>query len=367
MGGNWLTDQRGTTAIAFAAVLPVLVACLGISIDYGRAVRLQDDLKAAADASALAATVAAGDGMPIADAITVGKTKWAANAAKIFASVPPPNISIDDSNGMVTTTVNYKGDLGTTFAKILGTDKLNVSGLSVAQASINTTTTHYSGNGDVWGDPHLDGADGYHIGFMCPRPYWYDMLSDSGIQVNVACTHLTSGPYPNTDIITDMEMVLGTHTISMHNVPPDPNLGARDNRIWHGEVTIDGTVYNPTSTTALATWPEGAVWDNIVDGGHPAGYANDHLTVETPQYVIQFYFNPSGDVTFSAASAGSCGVPGGLWGETLGGINDTTKSTTNSNDVDASAFEVASGSSTSTPFSHAPCATTVATKVRLIK
>jgi Flp pilus assembly protein TadG len=371
--GNFSINDGGNVVVAFALVIPVLVGCLGVAIDYGRALTLKDKLHEAADSAALAATVAAGDGATNAEAAAVGEAQYAANS-KLLAggATSQPSISVDNTNGVVTSRVKFYGNIPTTFARIWRHDSIAVNGTSVAQASIKTITTKYAGSGDIWGDPHLDGADGYKVGFMCPNPYWYNMLSDGGIQVNIHCYHNIGGPYPNTDIITKVEMMLGNHTVAVAVPDPDANMNWSTSQLWHGEVTIDGVAYTPASSEKVANWTDqnggtDTVWDHIDDGGNPANYGNDHVAVQTPQYTIEFFFNPMGEVVFSATNAGTCGAPGGLWGETLAGANDTTKSTTNPNDVSAAAFEEDTATSKAPEFARTPCAATIASKVRLIK
>lgn len=54
-GRHFLTDRRGTTAIMFAFMLPVMLAGVGVSLDYGLLHLRKAELQSAADAAALSA------------------------------------------------------------------------------------------------------------------------------------------------------------------------------------------------------------------------------------------------------------------------------------------------------------------------
>jgi len=365
--GKFASNDRGNFTMAFAMIMPLVVATVGIAADFGRASFIRTEMKLAADQAAMAATVAVGNGSTTNAAIQLATAQWYANTAGITGATIKPTFSVASSGGKASASVAFSGSVATTFARIMGVQSLSVSGVTGTQGNVTTVPPiRYSGTGTMWGDPHLDGADGYHARFTCPNPYWYNMLSDGGIEANVYCYHMTTGPYPDTDIISDMAVTLGSHTISIHQDAPNPNFTWPASREWLGQVTIDGQVYNPTSTSLLANWPEGTVTAVIGDGGDPANQSLDNITITTPQYnvVLSFEHNNGGNVQITASNAGTCGAPGGLWGETLAGINDTTVSATQADAVDAGQFALPLPTSTSSEFNRKPCPVEVASGLK---
>jgi len=363
-------DDSGNIAMIGAFLIPVVLAALGIATDYGRASYVRQQMKLAADQSALAATVSIGNGGTETAAIEIANAQWAVNTVALASMGVRPSVSVGKSGGQATARVSFQTSLPTTFSRIMGVQSLEISGVTSTEAKVTSITpTKFSGNGSMWGDPHLVGADGNDARFACPSPSWFNMLSDGGVEVNISCFHNTVGPYPNTDIISDMSVVLGTHTISIHQGPPNPDMTWPRSRLWLGEVTIDGEVYDPSSTKVLANWPQGTVTAIIGDGGDPTNQTADNITISTPQYtiVLNYEYNNGGAVAISAANAGTCGAPGGLWGETLAGINDTKLiggTNYDAGTIDPSAFAVPTAVSTAPEFKRSPCSLDIASKVK---
>ena len=106
----------------------------------------------------------------------------------------------------------------------------------------------YAGTGGIWGDPHMNDADGTSTMFTgcvtTPRS-WYAALSDAGIQINFSCDWSTRW---NAEAITDISIVIGNHVISTQSTQPTisgNNVENYNGVGWVGAVTIDGVTYNP--------------------------------------------------------------------------------------------------------------------------
>ena len=55
-----------------------------------------------------------------------------------------------------------------------------------------------------------------------------------------------------------------------------------------------------------------------------ASSQNNYVTITTADYTVnEMYYNVGmGYIAISAQNAGTCGVPGGIWGGTLAGVDD---------------------------------------------
>lgn len=112
-------DERGTIAVLFAIALVPIIGFSGAAIDYGRAVKAQGKMQAAADSAALAA-------------LTVNATTAAqreANARSVFNQNQPDGVTaavtakIDKKSAVVTAT----GDVEMSLLKVLHVPKVPVS------------------------------------------------------------------------------------------------------------------------------------------------------------------------------------------------------------------------------------------------
>lgn len=336
------SESGGNVAMMFGMSMFAIVAASAAAIDLAQTNQFKRQLSQAADSVALAAASSVGQGASIASATTEGQSLWQANTANVQGSFGSPAIAISSSAGIVNATVNYSGCVPTTFGQVIGITQLCASGASAAQVGQSTTVT-YSGSGEVWGDPHSDGADGSHNTFMCPgATNWYNLLSDSGIEVNVNCAPWVN----NVDYMDALTVMLGSHVIQIVQGPLDSN-GVPVAPYWFGQVTIDGTTYNPGlgSTNYL----NGAVTANIGELSNPANQAVDNITITTPQYTIVIFFSGGvGYVTITATNVGGCEKPGGIWGQTL--------SANGNEDMNSADFLMPSETATGQEFGRSACA-----------
>ena len=233
MTGRWpslarsvLADEKGSTAILYALMLTVSCGIVGLALDFSQAFSLQRKLQETADSAALAAVSsvwnsASSNSVTTTAASAIGQVYWdtATKGAKQTGSA---TVSTTNFNGVVTTSVEYSGSQSSSFGALFGVRAFPVNGLAVAQAESQATRTlGLSGSGDVWGDPHIDGADMSKYIFQCPPGNWYNLLSDAGIEINVSCY-----PIFGEQIIDQVSILLrtssGLHNIRLSNPQVDP-------------------------------------------------------------------------------------------------------------------------------------------------
>ena len=346
-------DKSGNFVIMFALSAPVMLVGLAITVDYSNAVTMNQRVQAAADSAALAATTAMANSITNGTPLTVTQAQTIATnffnsnapAQAVSAETSPPGASTSVTSNSVTTVVTYSGAPPTLLSGIVGTaPSLNVSATSYAK--ITTTVTqavgNISGTGWIAQDPVVQGADGSY-GFMesCDITHatWYNLISDSGFEVNANCdgTWLQSELY-------QVEILAGTHTIYM-----SPGLQATswaqynsatrqtayvNQELWYGDVTIDGQVYPaiPGTSTYLNDTTEGVQVTVAVGQPGVSGSAANYVLVTTSNYSVSVAFDSDDDgswnfgmtdIQFSATNAGACGALGGVWGGTTANNDDS--------------------------------------------
>ena len=152
---NFRRDQRGAVFIIVAVAMPVIFGAAAASIDMGHILYIQSELRAAADAAALAATDELDDedaakalavqyaelNMPITqngnvvdpDDVILGN--WDTDTSTFTAAATPTNaVQVtarrSSANGNA---------IGLYFAKLIGFDSKDVSVLAVASVSTHST------------------------------------------------------------------------------------------------------------------------------------------------------------------------------------------------------------------------------------
>jgi Flp pilus assembly protein TadG len=355
-------DRGGAVLMTFGLLLPVVLGLLVLVFSYSRASSYKSGLQSAADSAALATTAAviANPSMTSDQQQALANLYFANNAPAGAASLGSLTVpTATNFNSTVTTKVQYQGSLPALLNGLLST---SVSVNSTAQGVIPNTSggasgnTTYGGYVAAWGDPHINAANGstYYVSCAQPIGSWYNMLSDSGIEVNVSCEHEA---YYNEDVMRHYSVVLGGHVIALDAPAPtetiDPNTGSvvisyDPATAWFGQVTIDGVLYPAQMGTQ--TYLNGAVSVNTTDVTN--FYQQDNSVTFTPpggnyRIVISFQQLGMGVINVWATNAGLCGVPGGILGSTIAGINDA-------NSLD---FQVAGPTATSFQYSWGSCAT----------
>ena len=347
---RFTTDSRGSVSIIFGLLVIPLCLGIGMAVDFSRARALRGSLQSAADSAALAAVAAAANGASTSDAITAGVSYWNSNFAQVNrpgVTVPDPTVTMLNVNGVATATVTFAGSQDAAFGKIVGVNSLSANGTATAQSyQIVTKTNGLGGNGNVNGDPHVVGADGSYSTFPCPAGNWYSLLSDAGIEVNATCQHDAGF---NQDLLNGFSVMLGTHNIAFSI--PKWDASKNPETPWTpGLFTIDGVDYGGAAPAlgTTGTFLGGKV--KFAFGSTDWGSQDANvLTVTTPQYAINMSFqgNGWGYITITATGAGLCGVPGGLWGKTLAGIED----------MNSGNFQVQGPTDTTYEFTRNTCST----------
>lgn len=140
-------DRRGNVLMIFGLSLVPLTFATGMAIDYGSAMRLQTELNAAADAATLAATSAAMMDKSLAEATNQAKLifKTQSQASNGIAALnydDPAQVMVtvtetmNADEGMIrTATVTYHAKSKNSFAGVLGSQTLGITGTATARAT----------------------------------------------------------------------------------------------------------------------------------------------------------------------------------------------------------------------------------------
>jgi hypothetical protein len=356
------SDKKGSAAPLFGLTALVMIQCAGSALDYSHAVSVQGKIQQAVDAAALAGASALANGKSTQIAQTVANTQFVTNAPANALAAGSVTFTPSSSGAAQRLTVAYSGSVPTSFMKLAHIDTIATRATATAEASASSTTTTntgsasamtYAGNGSVAGDPHIAGADGSSGYLQCATPSgsWYNLLSDSGIQVNVSCVSYT-GVW--LDVVQSFSILLGTHVISL--TAPSPTFDSSGNAsydintAWFGQITIDGVTYAPV--IGSHSYLGGMVKTNITDLTN--FYKSDnmvHINNGTYDIYLTFDAYAMGDINITATNAGKCGVPGGFWGGTLGGKDD----------YNGSDFLVSGPTAKAPEFSWSTCTTTTTT------
>ncbi len=121
--------------VIFGLIGALLISFIGVSVDFGRAIRVQTRMQASLDAAVLA-----GAALPSASQKTVAASMFAANLDTPDAGPVSPNFTASSNNAFTGTAT---ANVPTTFAGIMGVKKLTVSVASTAMratASSQSTT-----------------------------------------------------------------------------------------------------------------------------------------------------------------------------------------------------------------------------------
>jgi Flp pilus assembly protein TadG len=140
-------DQRGNVAIIFAIAAIPLISAIGCAVDYSSATRMKAKLQTAADAAGIAALSQKSPGFLAASAMTGNGTVTAgvtdannvfdANMSGITGYQNLVRGSTVTKTGIkLAATVTYTADVPVSFLKVIGYQKLTVTGASSSAASL---------------------------------------------------------------------------------------------------------------------------------------------------------------------------------------------------------------------------------------
>lgn len=144
---RWLADRCGNVAVVFAITCVPLISFVGVAIDYSRAALVRTQLQGALDTAAVGAIVQKSNAFAEAGAmsgdgeITVGKT----DALNIFNgnasgrtgfTLNSVTAEVSKTRSVVTSVMTFSADVPTSFTRIMGFDKLTVTGAATATATM---------------------------------------------------------------------------------------------------------------------------------------------------------------------------------------------------------------------------------------
>ena len=391
----FFVERSGSTALFFALMLPVLLASVALAIEYSSGANFKSQLQASADSAALTAASSMANGATAAQAQATATSVFVASAPVNAPNPSSATASATLNNDIATVSLSYSGARPSAFSKLYGNNGA-VSITSKAQASIyggsGGATTTYSGRGSLWGDPHLtsdNAAGGY---FVCDTSgkTWYNALSDAGIEINFNCAY---DSYFQAVYMQSIVVIIGSHVYTTVAAAPvyDSSgvqtytgnylCGGKLAGYWCGSLTVDG-VYHDASASLGNTYYLGSGSStgtskcdlSVASSGNFLYQQIQDITAADESNSIQIcYFNGAtvyqiqinydqyeqGSISIAATSAGQCGIPGGMLGQTVVGASDLTSGD----------FTVPSSTATTAQFKYQTCTTSVTAqgKLRLIQ
>ena len=332
-------DRSGGTALVFALSAVPLIAVGGLAVDYSNTVRLRPKLQAAVDSAALAGAAALTKGNTTTYAATLARESVLVNMRDLAPATTVQNTSASIENQTASTVVSAQLAINNVFGKMVGAPTTTLTANATAQAFTGATsvlTRHYSGKGAIANDPEIAFADGTGGFIDCPAGNWYNVLSDAGIQINFSCKPNAGG----WNLIEYMTVMVGDHTV-VYNAYTGATQGLSGvgyyDYSWPAAISIDNVPYVPANQS-YQTWshPDPVVaykdekvtieiaphFDPRSNFNATGMYNFQYMTIRTANYKIQLYYeNGWGGINFTATNAGLCGIPGGAWGASLGGLN----------------------------------------------
>ena len=191
-------DRRGNVAIIFTFAAIPLVSAIGCAVDYSMATRMKAKLQSAADAAGiaalsqkspgfLAASVMTGNGSVTAG-VTDATNVFNANMNGITGYTNPNiNISVTKTGIKLAANITFSVDVPTTFLRVINFNKLTVSGLSSAAATLPPYLDFYL-TLDVSGSMGLPStpAEQDRLGRINPDN-WVQYRTPSGVSCTLAC------------------------------------------------------------------------------------------------------------------------------------------------------------------------------------
>ena len=145
--GRFRNDPRGNIAVIFAIALLPILSAIGCAVDYSLATRMRAKLQAAADAAGVASiaqkspgfTAAAamtGDGSVTA-AVTDANNVFDGNMSGITGYTNLSRTSTVTKTGIkLASNVTFSADVPVVFMKVIGYQRLTVTGSSTSAASL---------------------------------------------------------------------------------------------------------------------------------------------------------------------------------------------------------------------------------------
>jgi Flp pilus assembly protein TadG len=191
-------DRRGNVAAIFAITAIPLISAIGCAVDYSLATRMKAKLQTAADAAGIAAlsqkspgfiaaSVMTGNGS-VAAGVTDALNVFDANMSGITGHQNLVRSSTVTKTGIkLAATVTYTADVPVSFLKVIGFQKLTVTGASSSAATLPPYLDFYL-TLDVSGSMGLPStpAEQTRLGKINPDN-WVQYRTASGVSCTLAC------------------------------------------------------------------------------------------------------------------------------------------------------------------------------------
>lgn len=144
MWTRFSSDERGAFAIITAIALVVIIMVVGLSIDIGRGTRTQSIAQQASDAASAACTLKYWETKDVAAAQDAGFRYLAANLDPAYMggmSGTKKSATVEFNEREKSCLVTLKGDIPTSFTRVAGFEKVDISNVSEASIRPGPTAT----------------------------------------------------------------------------------------------------------------------------------------------------------------------------------------------------------------------------------
>ncbi|MEH2495031.1 Flp pilus assembly protein TadG [Bradyrhizobium sp. AZCC 1678] len=191
-------DRRGNVAIIFTVAAIPLISAIGCAVDYSQATRMKAKLQTAADAASIAALSQKSPGFIAAStmtgngSVTAGVTDannvFDANMTGITGYQLVDRTSVVTKTGIkLAASVTFTADVPVTFLKVIGFQKLTVTGVSSSAATLPPYLDFYL-TLDVSGSMGLPSTpeEQKRLGRINPDN-WVQYHNSTGISCTLAC------------------------------------------------------------------------------------------------------------------------------------------------------------------------------------
>jgi Flp pilus assembly protein TadG len=301
-------DQRGNIAVIFTIAAIPLVSAIGCAVDYSLATRMKAKLQSAADAAGIAALSQKSPGFLAASAMTGNGsvTAGVTDANNVFdanmsgitgyqnlvrsSTVTKTGIKLDAK-------VEFTADVPVTFMKVVGFQKLTVTGFSSSAASLPPYLDFYL-TLDVSGSMGLASTSAEQTRLSKVNP-------DNWVQYRTGCT-LACHFAPQNSACKDPPVVAPAAP------NPNPATNANYNQQYNTNNYCMGYVYSRLSQTALKNLINQASTNAVKKQvpGLPVAMLPDLNTTVTPGSPNSLITGNPKSLPYSLPAVSSCPNPG---------------------------------------------------------
>jgi Flp pilus assembly protein TadG len=301
-------DRRGNVAIIFAITAIPLISAIGCAVDYSQATRMKAKLQTAADSASIAALSQKSPGFVAASlmtgngSVTAGVTDannvFDANMNGITGYQLVERKSTVTKTGIkLAASVTFTADVPVTFLKVIGFQKVTVTGVSSSAASLPPYLDFYL-TLDVSGSMGLASTKGEQDRLSKVNP-------DNWVQYRTGCT-LACHFAPQNSACKDPPVVAPAAP------NPNPATNANYNQQYNTNNYCMGYVYSRLSQTALTNLIKQASTSSVKKQvpGLPVAMLPDLNTSVTPGSPNSLIKGNSKSLPYSLTAVSSCPDPG---------------------------------------------------------